>query len=41
MSEKTNVKELLELAEQEINKKYTTKEELEEAYAKIVVMSQT
>lgn len=41
MSEKTNVKELLELAEQEINKKYTTKEELEEAYAKVVVMSQT
>ena len=41
MSEKTNVKELLELAEQEISKKYTTKEELEEAYAKVVVMSQT
>ena len=41
MSEKTNVKELLNIAEQEISKKYTTKEELEEAYAKVVVMSQT
>lgn len=41
MPEKINVKELLNIAEQEINKKYTTKEELEEAYAKVVVMSQT
>ena len=41
MSEKTNVKELLNIAEQEISKKYTTKEDLEEAYAKVVVMSQT
>lgn len=36
-----SVKNLLDNAEQEISKKYTTKEELEEAYAKVVVMSQT
>lgn len=36
-----SVKNLLDTAEEEINKKYTTKEELEEAYAKVVVMSQT
>ena len=36
-----SVKNLLDTAEEEISKKYTTKEELEEAYAKVVVMSQT
>ena len=36
-----SVKNLLITAEEEISKKYTTKEELEEAYAKVVVMSQT
>ena len=36
-----SVKNLLITAEEEISKKYATKEELEEAYAKVVVMSQT
>lgn len=35
-----NVKDLLAQAEQEIDKKYKTREELEEAYAKVLVMSQ-
>ena len=35
-----NVKDLLAQAEQEIDKKYKTREELEEAYAKILVMTQ-
>ena len=35
-----NVKDLLAQAEQEIDKKYKTREELEEAYAKVLVMTQ-
>ena len=35
-----NVKDLLAKAEQEIDKKYKTREELEEAYAKVLVMTQ-
>ena len=35
-----NVKDLLAQAEQEIDKKYKTRKELEEAYAKVLVMTQ-
>ena len=35
-----NVKDLLAQAEQEIDKKYKTREELEEAYAKVLIMTQ-
>lgn len=35
-----NVKDLLAQVEQEIDKKYKTREELEEAYAKVLVMTQ-